>query len=81
MPVRVKTGLVSSGETEIVSGDISENDEVVNGTAEAGARDVKAPGAGGSNQGNPFMPKFPQRRNRNLNPGRTQQGNNARPAR
>ena len=81
VPVRVKTGLVSSGETEIVSGDISENDEVVNGTAEAGARNVKAPEAGGSNQGNPFMPKFPQRRNRNLNPGRTQQGNNARPAR
>ena len=80
VPVRVKTGLVSSGETEIVSGDIKENDEVVNGTAEAGARNVKAP-EGGSNQGNPFMPKFPQRRNRNLNPGRTQQGNNARPAR
>ena len=79
VPVRVKTGLVSSGETEIVSGDIKENDEVVNGTAEAGARDVKAPASGG-NQGNPFMPKFPQRRNRNLNPGRTQQGNNARPA-
>ncbi|MBQ7696557.1 MAG: HlyD family efflux transporter periplasmic adaptor subunit, partial [Lentisphaeria bacterium] len=81
VPVRVKTGLISSGETEIVSGDIKENDEVVNGTAEAGARNVKAPDAGGSNQGNPFMPKFPQRRNRNLNPGRTQQGNNARPAR
>ena len=81
VPVRVKTGLVSSGETEIVSGDINENDEVVNGTAEAGTRNVKAPAAGGSNQGNPFMPKFPQRRNRNLNPGRTQQGNNARPAR
>ena len=81
VPVRVKTGLVSSGETEIVSGDISENDEVVNGTAEAGERNVKAPDAGGSNQGNPFMPKFPQRRNRNLNPGRTPQGNNARPAR
>ena len=80
VPVRVKTGLVSSGETEIVSGDINENDEVVNGTAEAGAKNVKAP-EGGSNQGNPFMPKFPQRRNRNLNPGRTQQGNNARPAR
>ena len=81
VPVRVKTGLVSSGETEIVSGDVNENDEVVNGTAEAGERDVKAPAAGGNSQGNPFMPKFPQRRNRNLNPGRTQQGNNARPAR
>ena len=81
VPVRVKTGLVSSGETEIVSGDIGENDEVVNGTAEAGSRDVKAQSAGSNQGGNPFMPKFPQRRNRNLNPGRTQQGNNARPAR
>jgi len=81
VPVRVRTGLVSSGETEIVSGDIGENDEVVNGTAEAGSRNVKAPEAGGNQGGNPFMPKFPQRRNRNLNPGRTPQGNNARPAR
>ena len=66
-PVPVKTGLVSSGEAEILSGDIKEGDEVVNGTVtEAPAQMKKAAG------GSPFMPKMPQFRRRNLNPGRTQ---------
>ena len=66
-PVPVKTGLVSSGEAEILSGDIKEGDEVVNGTVTEAPSQVKK-AAGGS----PFMPKMPQFKRRNLNPGRTQ---------
>ena len=66
-PVPVKTGLVSSGEAEILSGDIKEGDEVVNGTVTEAPSQVKK-AAGGS----PFMPKMPQFKRRNLNPGRGQ---------
>ena len=72
VPVRVKTGLISSGETEILSGDVREGDDVVNGTEEVSQKAAKS--EGGGNSGNPFMPKFPQRRNRNLNPNRTSGG-------
>lgn len=70
-PVKVTTGLVSSGETEIVSGDVKEGDDVVNGTV------VETPGAPKvkkASGGSPFMPKMPQFKRRNLNPGRTQSG-------
>ena len=69
-PVKVQTGLVSSGEAELLPGALKEGDEVINGTAvEAPAMAKKAP-AGGS----PFMPKMPQHKPRNLNPGRGQGG-------
>ena len=67
-PVKIKVGLMSSGSSEILSGEIKEGDDVVNGTvAERVGMKKKAP-AGGS----PFMPKMPQIKRPNLNPGRTQ---------
>ncbi|MBR2373195.1 MAG: efflux RND transporter periplasmic adaptor subunit [Lentisphaeria bacterium] len=71
IPVKVKTGLISSGEAEIVSGDIREGDEVVSGTEEAAPKMIKKSGGNG---GSPFLPKPPQRKRPNLNPGRTQGG-------
>ncbi len=69
-PVKVKVGLVSSGSAELMPGILKEGDEVINGTAvETPEMKKKAP-AGGS----PFMPKMPQIKRRNLNPGRTQGG-------
>ena len=67
VPVKVKVGLASSGETEIISGDVNEGDEVVNGTVTAAPETSVKPAQGGS----PFMPKMPQFKRRNLNPGRT----------
>ena len=70
-PVKVKIGLVSSGDAELAPGALKEGDEVVNGTALEEAVVRKPNGASG---GSPFMPKMPQRKPRNLNPGRTQGG-------
>ena len=70
-PVKVKTGLISSGDAELVSGGLKEGDEVVNGTAVENTAMRKSNGASG---GSPFMPKMPQRKPRNLNPGRTPGG-------
>ena len=70
-PVKVKVGLISSGEAEILSGDVREGAEVVNGTVSEKAAVVRKGNAAG---GSPFMPKMPQRKPRNLNPGRTQGG-------
>ena len=70
-PVKVRIGLVSSGDAELLSGALKEGDEVVNGTALEEAVVRKQGGASG---GSPFMPKMPQRKPRNLNPGRTQGG-------
>lgn len=67
VPVKVKVGLASSGETEIISGDVNEGDEVVNGTVTAAPETSVKSAQGGS----PFMPKMPQFKRRNLNPGRT----------
>ncbi len=67
VPVKVKVGLASSGETEILSGDVNEGDEVVNGTVTAAPETSVKSAQGGS----PFMPKMPQFKRRNLNPGRT----------
>lgn len=66
-PVKVRIGLVSSGDAEIVSGDVKEGDPVVNGTVSEAAPGIKK-----ASGGSPFMPKMPQRKRRNLNPGRTQ---------
>ena len=70
VPLKVKVGLVSSGETEIISGDVKEGDEVINGTVTVSEKPVAKSAQGGS----PFMPKMPQFKRRNLNPGRTQGG-------
>ena len=67
-PVKVKVGLVSSGSAELISGDVKEGDDIINGTAVESAVVKKAGPSGGS----PFMPKMPQIKRRNLNPGRTQ---------
>ena len=44
-------------QTEIVSGDIKEGDELVTGTVAVAA----APGKNSGNAGSPFLPKPPQR--------------------
>lgn len=68
-PVKVEIGLVGANATEIVSG-ITENEICVNGVAEASTVAKKSSGNAG---GSPFMPKPPQHKQRNLNPGKQQQ--------
>ena len=64
-PVYVKTGLNTGVSSEIVSGEIKEGIMVVNGQFEMTAA------AGDKVQRSPFLPKMPQRRNRNQNRART----------
>ena len=55
-PVEVKLGMNDGIQTEIVSGDVKEGDELVTGTVAVAA----APGKNSGNAGSPFLPKPPR---------------------